>query len=301
MPNGDTRGKYFDEVQRAQQAYAERLTSHAGQVAEVLRRSVEATGGMQAVAAQLAAQLSETRALLDAVPEQVTKSLRRASEQMAEAMRRSWERGIPPNLLPLEDEIVYRALAVSRESGPPMIWAPRPNIVERVVVGESFADRATVLAAHREEVLVDLERVLADAAASLTDEHRQLHKLAVAAVAAAGAKHDLAAQALAASAIGCLVHSIFGHSAFAAASKKMSARNVDEALLEQVKYFTLELATANAITRTNERPEGFNRHGTLHGDLAWYGEGEMLSGLLLVVGWDRELSWWASRQRDEAA
>jgi hypothetical protein len=291
----------FEEFQRRQREYIALLVEHAGQVTDVLRRSVDATGGMQSVAAQLAGQISASRAVLEAMPAPVTEVLRRTSEEMAVSMRQAWERGIPANLLPLDDEIVYQALDISSESGPPMIWAPRAEVVAELVLGESFADRAAVLAIHREEVLSDLEHALADAVSPLSEAHGQMHELAVAAVAAARAEHDLAAQALAGSAIGCLVHSIFGHRVFREARKKMSARNLDDALLEQAKYFTLDLATANAITPTWERPEGFNRHATLHGDLAWYGEAEMLSALLLVVGWDRELSWWASRQRDEAA
>jgi hypothetical protein len=66
-----------------------------------------------------------------------------------------------------------------------------------------------------------------------------------------------------------------------------------EAGIGQVRYLAIERATANPLAPTWEEPEGFNRHGTLHGKPEYYGEAETLAGLLLLVAWVRELSWWA--------
>jgi hypothetical protein len=73
----------------------------------------------------------------------------------------------------------------------------------------------------------------------------------------------------------------------------MSEYEVQDGGVGQARYIAIERATANALISTNCPRAGFNRHGTLHGAPQYYGAVEMLGGLLLVVSWVRELSWWA--------
>jgi hypothetical protein len=53
-----------------------------------------------------------------------------------------------------------------------------------------------------------------------------------------------------------------------------------------------ESAAMRLSTRKLHAYEGFNRHGTLHGDTAFHREAEVLSGLPLLTTWVRELGWW---------
>jgi hypothetical protein len=90
-----------------------------------------------------------------------------------------------------------------------------------------------------------------------------------------------------------VIHDVLGHQRFAPARAQMATHDLQEAAIDEVRYLTLRRATANAIIPTQQSPEGFNRHGTLHGTLSAYNEATMLSAVLLLAGWVRELSWWA--------
>ena len=61
-----------------------------------------------------------------------------------------------------------------------------------------------------------------------------------------------------------------------------------------MRLVSIKLATVNAIINTEKSPVGFNRHGTLHGEIDFYSDGHALSALMLIVAWVRELSWWAT-------
>jgi hypothetical protein len=148
------------------------------------------------------------------------------------------------------------------------------------------------LAAHRAEILDDVRSIL-DGGTAADEIVPELRGLAETACAAAFDGHDAAAQALAAAALGDLIHEPLGHTHFAGARERMADHDLQEASVDHVRYLALERAMANAIIPTARKPEGFNRHGTLHGDPSYYGGAEMLSALLLLAGWTREIAWWA--------
>jgi hypothetical protein len=220
-------------------------------------------------------------------------------------LQQSWLEAVPPNLIDLESDRFWVALEISRSGGPCMIWAPRREIVERIVgdpqsehslkplTVEALTTRYTALVASREEVLEDLAAVLDDSTVTATPEQDDLASLAHNALAAAVDGHHEAAQALCAASLGIPIHQLLEHKNFADARTAMM-RDPEEASLHMMRLVHIQLATANALIKTNEDPLGFNRHGTLHGDIQFYSDAHALSALLLVVAWVRELSWWAT-------
>lgn len=214
----------------------------------------------------------------------------------AEMFRKAWQEAIPPNLRDLEADSFYEALQMSIEQGPCVMWAPQTEIVEDLVAGETFADRSAVLIERRDDILSDLTTVLAESTCEVLEQQGDARELAGLAVHAARHGHDAAAQALAAAALGCVLEEVLRYGGLGAVYKEMSVHDIEETEFGILRLVTIELATSRALVDTEDHVEGFNRHGTLHGKRAFYGAGEMISGLLLVVTWIRELSWWAEHE-----
>jgi hypothetical protein len=210
----------------------------------------------------------------------------------AEAMRDLWRSAIPPNLRELERAEVDRVLDIAASTGPSLFWAPRAEVVREVLELDDFASRGAVLVAARVEVLEDVSEVLHEAGVSAVTEQGEVHALAQQALAAAQDGHDAACQALTAAALGRVIHGVLGYELLGRAYKTLSRRKPEETILRALRVVHLELATANSLIDTDANPEGFNRHGTIHGDPAYYSQAHLLAGLLLVAGWVRELSWW---------
>ena len=219
--------------------------------------------------------------------------LRETMERTQQALREHFERVMPPNFAELDIDILSDALEMSGSSGPCVVWAPRTEIIEQLVACKTFDDRSAVLRATRADLLSDVREILLAATATAVPIQQDLRRFATSACLAAIDGHDDAAQALAAAGLGGVIHDVLGHQRFAPARAQMATHDLQEAAIDEVRYLTLQRATANAITPTRESPEGFNRHGTLHGNLSAYSEATMLSAVLLLAGWVRELSWWA--------
>ncbi len=179
------------------------------------------------------------------------------------------------------------------------VWAPRVDVLRAILAADGDVERDNVIVGHRQEIIEDVEELLAATNVFESVEHEHAHHGAVAAVRAAKSEHDEAAQALTAAAVGWVVHGVLGFEKLGAAFKEMKARDAEEAGLQELRHALIERATVVALTDTKEHRHGFNRHGTLHGDPAFYGPAQMLSGLLLISAWTRELGWWASRQRND--
>jgi hypothetical protein len=61
-----------------------------------------------------------------------------------------------------------------------------------------------------------------------------------------------------------------------------------------LKAALLEVCTSKALTNTDKaQPDAFNRQGTQHGDRKFFSQSSALGGVLLLVGWVRELTWLA--------
>ncbi len=278
----------MDDVQRslapAFEAQQEALLRATTPAFEAQQEALQRT-----LASGMGAQLDAMQRQAEAYRETVIEPLRRA----AEAFQDAWQKAIPPNLRDLDEDALWDALQVSAASGPCVIWAPRTQIVEEIIKAESFSDRGVILIAHREEVLSDALSVLGASTIEVVEEQGNARHLAGAAIAAARGGHDEAAQALIAAALGCVLHRVLRYEQLGRAYREMSQRNIEDAYLDVMRLVAIQAATGQALVHTSKHEEGFNRHGTLHGYRAFYGEAEMLAGLLLLVAWIRELSWWA--------
>lgn len=259
-----------------------------------------ATDTAEAALARIAQQAVDAQAELlrnIAAPilegEWLSAELRETLERTQQALREHFERVMPPNFAELDIDVLSDAMEMSGSSGPCVVWAPRREIIEQLVTCETFDDRSAVLRATRADVLSDVREILSAATATSTPIQQDLRRFATSACLAAIDGHDEAAQALAAAGLGGVIHDVLGHQHFAPARAQMASHDLQEAAIDQVRYLTLQRATANAITPTRESSDGFNRHGTLHGTLSAYNEATMLSAVLLLAGWVRELSWWA--------
>jgi hypothetical protein len=228
--------------------------------------------------------------------EWLSAELRETMERTQEALREHFERVMPPNFAELDIDVLSDALEMSGSSGPCVVWAPRREIIEGLVACATFDERGAVLSARRGDVLNDVREILSAVTATADPIRQDLRRFATSACLAAIDGHDDAAQALAAAGLCSVIHDVLGHQRFAPARARMADHDLQETAIDDVRYLTLRRATANAIIPTRESPEGFNRHGTLHGTLSAYSEATMLSAVLLLAGWVRELSWWAENQ-----
>lgn len=262
--------------------------------------SMAATDAAQAALAGIAQQVIDAQAeMLRNIAAPIldggwlSAELRKTMERTQQALLEHFERVMPPNFAELDSDVLSDALEMSGSSGPCVVWAPRTEIIEELVACATFDDRGAALNASRADVLSDVREILSEATATAAPIQQDLRRFATSACLAAIDGHDDAAQALAAAGLGGVIHDALGHQHFAPARARMASHDLQEAAIDQVRYLTLQRATANAITPTRESPEGFNRHSTLHGTLSAYNEATMLSAVLLLAGWVRELSWWA--------
>ncbi len=148
---------------------------------------------------------------------------------------------------------------------------------------------------RRLAVLDDLDVVLGDCGDFVSVAHQQAREPAGKAVAAERDGHHEAAQSLVAAALGLLLHEVLGFPQLGAAYKQLSARDIEETVIRLLRITVIELATARALSNTDQHEIGFNRHGTLHGEPEFFSPADCLSGLLLLGAWVRELAWWQSR------
>jgi hypothetical protein len=179
--------------------------------------------------------------------------------------------------------------------------APRAAIVEALIAGDSNS-RYETLASSSAEVLDDLDTALARARGASVCGHADACEFAGEAIAAAREGHRTASQAVAASGLGQVIHSMFGYPLFGglgAARRKFSERNIDETAMIVLKVALLEICTVTALTDIDSAsPQLFNRHGTQHGERRFFSQSNALGGLLLLVGWVREFTWLAEHHPD---
>ena len=203
-----------------------------------------------------------------------------------EALIEAW----PPNWQGLSPEQIGDALELAEEGSIPIIWIPPEPILREILDAGAFRDRESVLSKHRTELLEAAREALADSRVEVISQQAELAEFADEALAAADAGLDRAAQSLAASGIGHVLHSVLGYELLGAAFKELSDRMASDAGVHELRVVSLQIATSNALIDTDRGPDGFNRHGTLHGAPEHFSEPAMLASVMLLVGWIRELA-----------
>jgi hypothetical protein len=212
------------------------------------------------------------------------------AQRLQEWLHATWLRSAPDNWHDLEDQQLDLFDFVE-ESGLCLVWAPRPDVIRALLTAEP-SDRYDVLAACTDDVLDDLEAVLAAARGVEVSGHTDACEFAAEAIAAARDGHFHGAQTLAASGIGQILHATLGFQRLGAAFKRFNATDLNEATMELIKISLLEVSTARALTNYTEvDPAGFNRHATQHGERSFFSQSNALAALLLLVGWLREFKW----------
>jgi hypothetical protein len=226
------------------------------------------------------------------------KSLIEPAIKAAAAIREQLREALPDNWRDLNGDEFRGVLELCEEGKVTVVWAPRAEIVKELATAGSQPEREKVLVARREEILADVRIAIDAAARSAVSGHQEAKDQALEAVGAAEAGFDRAAQTLFASALGHILEGSLGFERPGKAFKEFKGRDLDEALMVELRLISLQLGTVNALTDTDESPEGFNRHGTQHGSPGYLTEPAMLGAALLVAGWIRELSWISENRPD---
>lgn len=202
---------------------------------------------------------------------------------------RLWDEALPPNLRDLEADVVTRALEITAGNGPSLLWVPSAEVVCAVTEEDDYLARAEAVVCHRSVVLTDIDALLS-ATNPTSPAIAEVAAATATAVSTARAGFDHSAQALAAATLTKVIQHLLRFDRLKDAFQTMSEREAEEAWIAELRLAHLELATANALMNTKHAPRGFNRHGTAHGMPEFFGEAQMLSGLLLLAGWLAELT-----------
>jgi hypothetical protein len=159
-----------------------------------------------------------------------------------------------------------------------------------------MADREQLLLSRQDELLDQVEESLA-----AVDHRHLVSKKAAAAEAVASYRggHKRAAQTLAASALTSVIHEDLGHRgprSFTKARAKFREKHPEEVEMRQMTITALMWAMHRALRDLRSRAQGFCRNATLHGVDRQFSDRNALAGLMLLVGFLRELEIWHSRQ-----
>ena len=260
-------------------------------------------GAIERLADGLVKAAEAARRHLDAYLTQNADAIAAIGEGLKQIHER-WVAFTPPAWRELEGDQLLRVLRLGEETGICLVWAPRAEIIVETLsawdpkVGDA-SPALGILDAHRDAVLNDLQAALDEVTGTQIVGHAEATQFAVEAVAAARDGHLYAAQALAASGLGQVLHVTWAFGGLGKAYRQFSAVDMEEAALSMIKSSLIQLATAVALTNTDRASfAGFNRHGTHHGKREFFSAGNALAGLLLLVAWVRELQWVADEFPD---
>lgn len=221
------------------------------------------------------------------------KALIEPALRAAKTARELLRHALPVNWQELEPQDLRDVITLAELGVVALVWVPRLEITSQLAAAADQAQREQILISNREQILADVETALADSTANEIPQQDEARDQAQEAHRAAVAGLDRAAQTLFAAALGHVLEGSLGFPRPGLAFKKFKETDLDEAGISELRLACLQIATVNALTDTDQRPDGFNRHGTQHGSPAFFSEASMLGAALLVAGWIRELSWLA--------
>lgn len=200
-----------------------------------------------------------------------------------------WEEARSPNW-PDDIEAIEPIMELMRETGYCLVWAPRTEIITALMDAEP-ADRSNVLLRRREDILDDLDAVLAD-----VDEPSLQHvrESAVEAIASFRDGHHRSAQALAAVILTDIIHANLGKRTSKALTL-FEEQEPEEATIREHRLRTIFMVARGALATwwplgKAPVPTDFNRHASLHRMTPeQYTEHNAVAGLMLVVPFLREV------------
>lgn len=211
---------------------------------------------------------------------------------LGETIRDAWRRVMPDNWVELTTDEVLRVIDRVAETGFTLVWLPRVEMVRELLAAEPDST-ASVLVAHRDDVLDDAEVCVADV-------HRpelQLMRLGVEqSINALRESHVWAAQALASSVFTSEAHTLLKYG-LKSIRKQMADEHPKDAGISQLRLRTIFLAGAKALEDfdpTGERGAAeFNRHNSAHRITAeQWNDANALSAIMLAAAFLREIEYW---------
>jgi hypothetical protein len=223
-------------------------TASAQRASEILQRSVGAQAIANGARVQISPEVIAKATRVQIPPEAIANatrafeqyqaigpSLQRALEsiqtnwQIAERVQELWRQYAPENWHELQSGELD-VVDLVEASGIAVVWAPRAAIIDALMAADK-RDRYEILVSSSAKVLDDLDAALAQARGAKVEGHADAREFAGDAIAAARDGHSAAAQALAASGLGQVIHGILGFPLFRGlgeARKKFTARDIDE-------------------------------------------------------------------------
>lgn len=237
------------------------------------------------------------RTIRDEILERAPRVIR-AAQQASERFRRAFEDALPSNWKELEDDQVFAAVELMAGTGWSLLWTPGPAVVVAILVAEDANARRAALLEAEDEVLRDVDQMLAgidteelvglrNALAEALEAHRQdLHK---------------AAQALTTATLSSILHEHFLERSHAKI-RKNHLLDEGDLLIEDFRWAAVQRAVAKALEEYDPvkgRPErsDFNRHASAHRvKEPQYRRVNSLSALMLVASVLKELDLIAKRQ-----
>jgi hypothetical protein len=236
-------------------------------------------------------QRRRVEALVRSVEANYTSLVKPTLEVLRKA-HEAWKASLPSNWHELRAEELTRTLELIEQAGLCLVWTPRVEVIRQILESEDREGQLRALELGGTEVLEDLETALGEARGTEIIGHADACDFAADALAAERDGHSPAAQALTAAGLGPIVHGAFGFEQLGGAYKRFSKTDMEEATLRLMKMSLLQLCTARALTDTDRvAGPGFYRHPTQHGERSFFTPANSLAGLLLLVGWVRELKW----------
>lgn len=272
----DAQGEQLTKAERAslEQARATRATAFApmsAHLSEVIERTL---APLQQLVADMVQPIVGD--LQRAVEQQLASVLKPLLKLARESLPPNW-----PETLRWEDGV-----ALIRETGWALVWAPRSEIVN-ALVDACESERLQMFVDRSADVLDDVDRVAAEARCP---ERTYLIDCTLELTSAVRAGHHRAA----ASVLAEILHIELGHQTFAAARKALEKDRGDEPIWK-ARYVLIGTAILQALDRFDRSagdpiPDHFNRHAIAHSaSSVQYMLANALSGALLVAALLREL------------
>jgi hypothetical protein len=224
-----------------------------------------------------------------------TSAVPHLSERRAElrgTIDAAWRRLMPGNWVGLAPDEVAATIEQVAETGFSLVWLPRVEIVRELLSADPQAT-ATVLVAHRDEILSDAEECLD----GVVEPKLQLMRVGVEkSILALRDGHDWAAQALASAVFTSEAHTLLGRD-LNTIKNRMGNEHPDAAGINRLRLRTIYLAGAKALKGFDPKGErgraAFNRHNSAHRITAkQWNEANALSAIMLAASFLREIEYW---------
>jgi hypothetical protein len=244
-------------------------------------KRLSALAGFKAIDPKLFETAGWVRRLPDPAP-----WLRGLQEQIGASLE-ALKLGLPGNWRELTSEEMRKTVDLMKAEGLSLAWAPRPEILRRLIAADSHEARCEILLEHREEIVEDVEQVLSEI------QRSDLGSIVTAgfeAIKTYRDGHPAPAQTYAAAVIGEVIHGPLGYETFG--EVKQQFRDTDP--VHDVGYrdfplFAVGRALARTLDRFKDAGDGFNRNLTQHRIGAPHSEANLLMVLLLLAGLLREV------------